>query len=206
MSITTYSELQTAIADFLNRDDLASVVPTFITLAESSIQRRIRHWRQETRTTVTLDAQYEALPADFLEAIRFYVTTDGTNPLDLISQAELLDRKQLARDTSGRPRFYAITSGQFELYPVPDGSYDAEIYYFSRIPALSDAAPTNWLLEYFPDVLLYGALVHSAPYLKEDARIQIWSALYQEAVDLINASSQQAKFGGSGQRLKIRSY
>jgi hypothetical protein len=206
MSITNYTELKAAIADFLNRDDLTSAVPTFITLAESNIQRRIRHWRQEARSTVTIDAQYEDLPADFLEAIRFYVTSDNTNPLELISQAELLDRKQLARDTSGRPRFYAITSGQFELYPVPDGSYDAEIYYFSRIPALSDAAPTNWLLEYFPDVLLYGALVHSAPYLKEDARIQIWSALYQEAVDSINTSSQQAKFGGSGQRLKIRSY
>ena len=205
MSITSYSELKTAIADFLNRDDLASVVPTFITLAESSIQRRIRHWRQEKRSTITLDAQYEALPADFLEAIRFYVTSNGTNPLEPISQADMLDRKQLARDTSGRPRFYAMTAGQFELYPVPDGSYDAEIYYYSRIPALSDVAPTNWLLEYFPDVLLYGALVHSAPYLKDDARIQIWSALYQEAVDSINVSSQQAKFG-SGQRLKIRSY
>ena len=205
MSITSYSELKTAIADFLNRDDLTSAVPTFITLAESSIQRRIRHWRQEKRSTITLDAQYEALPADFLEAIRFYVTSNGTNPLEPISQADMLDRKQLARDTSGRPRFYAMTAGQFELYPVPDGSYDAEIYYYSRIPALSDVAPTNWLLEYFPDVLLYGALVHSAPYLKEDARIQIWSALYQEAVDSINVSSQQAKFG-SGQRLKIRSY
>lgn len=205
MSITSYSELKTAIADFLNRDDLTSAVPTFITLAESSIQRRIRHWRQEKRSTITLDAQYEALPTDFLEAIRFYVTSNGTNPLEPISQADMLDRKQLAQDTSGRPRFYAMTAGQFELYPVPDGSYDAEIYYYSRIPALSDAAPTNWLLEYFPDVLLYGALVHSAPYLKEDARIQIWSALYQEAVDSINVSSQQAKFG-SGQRLKIRSY
>ncbi len=205
MSITSYSELKTAIADFLNRDDLTSAVPTFITLAESSIQRRIRHWRQEKRSTITLDAQYEALPADFLEAIRFYVTSNGTNPLEPISQADMLDRKQLAQDTSGRPRFYAMTAGQFELYPVPDGSYDAEIYYYSRIPALSDVAPTNWLLEYFPDVLLYGALVHSAPYLKDDARIQIWSALYQEAVDSINVSSQQAKFG-SGQRLKIRSY
>ena len=205
MSITSYSELKTAIADFLNRDDLASVVPTFITLAESSIQRRIRHWRQEKRSTITLDAQSEALPTAFLEAIRFYVTSNGTKPLEPISQAYMLDRKQLAQDTSGRPRFYAMTAGQFELYPVPDGSYDAEIYYYSRIPALSDVAPTNWLLEYFPDVLLYGALVHSAPYLKEDARIQIWSALYQEAVDSINVSSQQAKFG-SGQRLKISSY
>ena len=206
MAITTYDELKTAVADFLNRDDLSSAVPTFIALAESNMQRKIRHWRQEKRSTAELDTQYSAVPADFLEIIRFYITSGDTKPLELISQAELLDRKRRNLNTSGSPSFYALTAGEFEVYPVPDGTYDVELYYYSRVPALSDAAPTNWLLEYFPDVLLYGALVHSAPYLKDDGRIQIWSALYQEAIDAINASSEKAKFGGSGRRMKIRSY
>ncbi len=206
MAITTYDELKTAIADFLNRDDLDAVVPNFIALAEANIQRKIRHWRQEKRSTAELDTQYSAIPADFLEAIRFYVTSGDTKPLELISQAEMLDRKRKNLNTSGSPSYYAITAGEIEVYPVPDGTYDVELYYFSRVPALSDAAPTNWLLEYFPDVLLYGALVHSAPYLKEDARTQVWAALYQEAVDAINTSSEKAKFGGSGRRMKIRAY
>lgn len=206
MPITTYDELKTAIADFLNRDDLASAVPNFIALAEANMQRKIRHWRQEKRSTAQLDTQYSAIPADFLEAIRFYITSGDTKPLELISQAEMLDRKRKNLNTSGSPSYYAITAGEIEVYPVPDGTYDVELYYYSRVPALSDAAPTNWLLTYFPDVLLYGALVHSAPYLKEDGRIQVWSALYQEAIDAINASSEKAKFGGSGRRMKIRSY
>jgi len=33
MAITTYAELQSSITDFLNRDDLDTVAPDFITLA-----------------------------------------------------------------------------------------------------------------------------------------------------------------------------
>ena len=62
------------------------------------------------------------------------------------------------------------------------------------------------MLEYFPDAYLYGSLIHSAPYLKDDARLQVWAALYQSAIDAINMSGEKAKFGGSGRRMKIRAY
>jgi hypothetical protein len=206
MAITTYAELKTSITDFLNRDDLDTVAPTFISLAEADLQRRVRHWRGEKRSSAEIDTQYSAIPADFLEAIRFYITGGDTRPLELISQAELLDRKFRNLNTSGQPAYYAITAGEIEVYPVPDATYTSELYYNSRIPALSDSTTTNWLLEYYPDAYLYGSLVHSAPYLKEDARLQTWAALYQNAVDAINTESESSKFGGSGRRLKIRSY
>jgi len=37
MSIATYSELQTAVADWMHRTDLTAKIPDFITLAESRI-------------------------------------------------------------------------------------------------------------------------------------------------------------------------
>ena len=206
MAITTYAELKTSITDFLNRDDLDTVAPTFISLAEADLQRRVRHWRGEKRSTAEIDTQYSAIPADFVEAIRFYITGGDTRPLELISQAELLDRKFRNLNTSGQPAYYAITAGEIEVYPVPDATYTSELYYNARVPALSDSTTTNWLLEYYPDAYLYGSLVHSAPYLKEDARLQTWAALYQSAVDAINNESESSKFGGSGRRLKIRSY
>ena len=206
MAITTYDELKTSVADFLNRDDITSTIPTFISLAEANMQRKLRHWRMEKRSTAEIDTQYSAIPADFFEVIRFYVTSGDTKPLELISQAELLDRKRKNLNTSGSPSYYAITAGEIEVYPVPDGTYDAELYYYSRIPALSDSNTSNWVLEYFPDAYLYGTLLHSAPYLKDDSRTQLWASLYQEAIDAINLESERSKFGGSGRRLKIRSY
>jgi len=61
-------------------------------------------------------------------------------------------------------------------------------------------------LERYPDAYLYGALVHSAPYLRDDARTQVFAALYQNAIDAINAESERSKYGGSGLKMKIRSY
>ena len=206
MPITTYTELKTAISDFLNRDDLSAAVPTFISLAEARMSRDIRHWRMEKRSTADLDTQYSAIPADFVEVIRFYVTSNDTKPLELISQAELLDRKYKRNNTSGAPAYYALTAGELEIYPVPDGTYSVELYYISSIPALSDSNTSNWLLNYYADAYLYGSLVHSAPYLKDDARATVWAALYQSAIDAINAESERSKFGGSGRRMKIRSY
>lgn len=206
MALTTFAELKSSIADFLNRDDLTSVIPDFITLAEADINRTVRHWRQEARTSQTIDAQYEDLPSDFLEAVRYYVTSNDTNSLELISQGEMLERRQRNLNTTGRPQYYAITAGQAEFYPTPDGTYTAELYYMQRITALSDSNTSNWVLQYYPDAYLYGALVHSAPYLAEDARSQTWAALYQNAINAINMESEKAKFGGSGRRMKIRSY
>ena len=206
MAITTYAELQSNITDFLNRDDLASVTPTFISLAEADMQRQVRHWRQERRSTAELDTQYSAIPADFLEAIRFYITSGESRPLELISQFQLLDRKYQRANTSGEPAYYAITAGEIEIFPAPAGTYTAELYYNARIEPLSDSNTSNWMLEYFPDAYLYGSLIHSAPYLKDDARLQIWAALYQSAIDAINMSGEKAKFGGSGRRMKIRAY
>ena len=206
MAITTYAELKTAIADFLNRDDLTAVIPTFISLAEADMQRRVRHWRMEKRSTAEMDTQYSATPADFVEVIRVYVTSGDTKPLELISQAELLDRKAKSLNTSGAPAYYAFTAGEIEIYPAPDGTYDVELYYIASIPALSDSSTSNWLLERYSDAYLYGALVHAAPYLNDDARTQVFAALYQSAIDAINAESERSKFGGSGRRMKIRSY
>jgi hypothetical protein len=206
MPITTYAELKTNIADFLNRDDLTSVSSTFVSLAEADLNRQIRHWRQEKRSTAEIDTQYSAIPADMLEVIRFYITSGDTRPLELISQAEMLDRKFRNLNTSGQPAYYAVTAGELEVYPVPDGTYTSELYYFGKTPALSDSNTSNWILEHYPDAYLYGSLIHSAPYLKDDARIQVWAALYQSAIDSINQASEKAKFGGSGRRMKIRAY
>tara|TARA_B110000977_G_scaffold116955_1_gene151116 strand:- start:539 stop:1159 length:621 start_codon:yes stop_codon:yes gene_type:complete len=206
MPITTYAELKTNIADFLNRDDLTSVSSTFVSLAEADLNRQVRHWRQEKRSTAEIDTQYSAIPADMLEVIRFYITSGDTRPLELISQAEMLDRKFRNLNTSGQPAYYAVTAGELEVYPVPDGTYTSELYYFGKTPALSDSNTSNWILEHYPDAYLYGSLIHSAPYLKDDARIQVWAALYQNAIDAINQASEKAKFGGSGRRMKIRNY
>jgi len=206
MAITTYDELKASIASWLNRDDLTAVIPDFIALAESDINRRVRHWRMEKRSTASLDTQYSGIPPDFVEVIRFQVTSGGTKPLEIISQDQLLQKKAARSNATGSPSYYAFTAGEIEIFPIPDGSYDVELYYYSSIPPLTDSNTSNWVLQYYQDAYLYGALIHSAPYLKDDSRTEVWAALYQNAINAINAESENSKFGGSGRRMKTRGY
>jgi len=205
MAITTYAELQTSIANWLNRDDLTSVIPDFIVLAEADINRRVRHWRMEKRATATIDSRYSALVGDYLETIRFHIEPDG-RPLDLLSSYEMQRRRMNSGDVTAPPTSYAITGGQIEVFPTPDAGYTGELYYVARTEALSDSNTSNWLLQYYPDAYLYGALIQSAPYLADDQRTQTWAALYQNAIDAINSESEKAKFSGSGLRMQIKAY
>ena len=192
-----YTDLQTNIAAFLNRDDLATTIPTFITLAEAQMARDIRHWRMEKRQVSDFDEGFENLPADWVETIRL---TMGDKPMELASREEIARWKR--REDTGRPRFFAHIAGTLEVFPTPDGTYEGELLYFARIPALTDAAPTNWLLTEAPDAYLYGSLIQSAPYLVEDERAVVWGSLYSAAVANLNGSSERARFSGP---LRIRS-
>lgn len=203
MPIETYTDLKSAIADWLNRDDLTAVIPSFITLAEADINRALRDWRMEKRSEASLDAQFSALPTDWLQTIRLQLV-NGSHRLELVSDGALADLRAARNDATGRPTHYAHTAGGLELFPTPDAAYDAELVYFSKVPTLSDTATSNWLLVTAPDAYLYGALSQSAPYLKDDQRAAVWASLYQNAIDNLNTASERARFSGTGLRLRIR--
>ena len=205
MALTTYTELKASIADFLNRDDLTTVIPDFITLAESQINRDVRHWRMEARSSGVQDAsdEYMQIPADWVETIRLHLTGTGTSVVNLISRDAMADKRQGDEDVSGTPMYYTHADGQFQLYPTPSADTDFELLYYQKIPSLISNAD-NWLLLDSPDVYLYGALLHSAPYLAEDERVAIWAQMYSAAVARLNEASESARYSGSGLKLKIR--
>ena len=204
MALTNYTELKSNIADFLNRDDLTSVIPTFIALAEAQINRDIRHWKMEQRATGTLNNEYSLLPTDWLETIQVHVTGDGTYPVELASRDAIADKRSANNDTSGRPRYYSHADSSLELYPTPDADYVIELLYFQKVPALTDSATTNWLLSDAPDIYLYASLIHSSPYLQEDGRAGTWAQLYSAAVQKLNDASEKSRMSGSGLTMKVR--
>ena len=195
MALSTYSELKTSIAGWLNREDADTIakIPDFIALAEAKISRDVRHWRQEKRVTTNLNEQYENLPNDWLGMIQMQLTQGGK--LQAISANELQNRKQLNR-VAGKPQFYRLTANQLELYPIPNVAYEASMQYYARVPALSDQETFNWVLIEYPDIYLYGSLIHAAPYLIDDQRINVWASLYQSAIDTLNQDDTKSRVSG----------
>ena len=192
MALDTFSGLKTTIADYLNRDDLTSIIPSFISIAEAKFNRKLRVRQMVKRATATLDTAFFAFPSDFLQAKEFQLNTNPITYLEFITekQGDLL--RQDSFIASGQPKYYTIVGTQLEVIATPDSSYTGELTYYGKIPALSDSNTSNWLLAYAPDLYLYGALVEATPYLKDDERLGTWSTLYTNSLGDIEIADQRA--------------
>ena len=193
-TITNYANLQSTIADYLNRADLTSQIQTFIQFAEADLNTRLRDRQMIVRAEATSDEEYVQLPSDWLEALNLQLV-GGMSPLRYIT----LDESDIVNSTRAltSPTFYSLMNGAIELVPPPAHDVDIEMVYYGKIPSLSDAAPSNCLLVKAPDVYLYGALTHAAPFLMDDARMQTFGQIYLARVQSLQDESQKSLHSGS---------
>jgi hypothetical protein len=208
MAITTYAELKTAVADWLNRSDLTAVIPSFIALAESHFnqEERLRNQKSIVRATATFNQEYEALPGDYLEMLN--LTNETTVPFQKMQFISLNQWDNFKRDftTLQVPKYYTIVGNQLQLLPVPGSDITAEMVYYAKIPALSDTNTANWLLTNHPEVYLYGTLLQAAPYLKDDDRIATWNAMLEKTLDNIHQADDRALYAGSVIQARARAF
>lgn len=195
--ISGYASLQTAVSDYLARSDLTTFVPNFIQNWEERFYRQPKnfgHWMLTGSLSVafTTDA---TVPTDFLSGRSFYLNGQMSNPL-IVSSIEQLLLKYPRTGTSGTPRWIARSGASFVLGPRPSGSFTLNGQYYAKPTLLrsfaADAA-AHYLIVNAPDMLLYGALLEAEAFIKNDARIAVWSAAHQQAMadyrDLIKAQN-----------------
>ena len=190
MAITTYSELKTAVADWLERSDLTARIPDFISLAEAKMNRKLRVRLMMERVTLTVDAEYEDLPADFREADSLIFSDAGVTFECRPTPAEALAVRSVGGTYAARPEFYSLIGSQLRVYPTPDKAYSAELTYYQKVPALSDATPSNWVLADYPDAYLYGALAEAGPYLRDTEALAIWGSSFEKALAGVKADQK----------------
>jgi len=206
MALSTYAELKASVADWLNRSDLTSAITDFVSLAESQMERDLRTRQMIVRANATVNTEYSALPDDYLEAKSFKLT--GTNPISpLVFQSiNAMDDLQVSYTSSGQPKYFCVIGGQIRVLPTPDTSYVSELIYYAKLTKLSTSNTTNWLLTMSPDVYLYGSLLQAAPYLQDDARIQVWAGLYQKGIDALNLADERGSMTGGALMARARTF
>jgi hypothetical protein len=193
-TITNYSSLQSAVADYLNRQDLTSQIPMFIQFCEADLNTRLRCREQIVRAEATSNAEFVQLPSDWVEAINVQIV-DGQSPLRYVTLDEAdIVKKERRFDFV---HFYSLMNGAIELVPAPTDDVDIEMVYYRNIPALTNNNTTNWLLTRAPDVYLYGALTHAAPFLLDDQRISVFGSIYAGRVQALNDEAQKSLHSGS---------
>jgi hypothetical protein len=193
MTIATYSELLTELDAWLNRSDLSDRIPTFIRLFESRANRLLRVPEMATQTsyaTVSGVSQL-SLPDDFLSARDLYLDADPDIVLDAMTPAAL--RNTYPQATTGQPGAYAVVGQQILLGPVPDSEYSILLDYYQRIPGLDEDNTTNWLLTAYPDLYLWGSLCMAEAFLRDDSRLSVWKAAWDEATAEINMQGNRQR-------------
>jgi len=201
--INTYTDLIAAVTEYLARDQdttLIARIPTFVQLAESRFSTVLFCRQMEQRAVTVVDPtqstepEYIALPVGFQSMRRIRViSVQGKPRLQYKSGSEMDEYRYMRGDVNGQPEFFTVFGNEIEVCPTPDAPYTIEMVYRQNIPPLA-VNNTNWLLTAQPDMYLYGTLLESAPYIKEDERIQTWMLGVQSSIQALNELEKTSNF------------
>lgn len=195
MTLASYSELKTAVIGYMGRDgdtDFVAQVPMFINLCEVRLNRALRDGDNNTQGTMTTGATGQAtLPTDFRQMRS--VNCGTTMPvLEYLTPHEAKTRYGLAE--ADTPVAYTIEGRTFMLYPPWAGTVN--ISYYAKLTSLSDAAPSNWLLEKHPDAYLFGSLSEAIVFTGlDDPRATLWEQKFQGALEDMKQMDMGGRWG-----------
>lgn len=194
-TITDYASLTTGVTEYLAREEdegLIARIPSFFQLCEAKLNRELFVRQMEARATALVnmassEPEFISLPADFQSMRRVRLSSvTGKPPLNYRTNSQIDEIRACRANVAAQPEHFTIFGSELELEPTPDSAYTLEMVYRANIPALTSTNTTNWLLTFAPDIYLYGALLESAPYIKEDGRIQTWGTGFSSALDSLN--------------------
>jgi hypothetical protein len=212
VSFASYTDLQTAVAEWLGRETDAAILarmPDFISLCEAKLNRDLRSNKMEKRATALVnmlsdEPEFVSLPSDFQTMRRVRLNgVEGKPRLEFLSGQQADEFRTRSGNAPGRPQFFTIFGDEMELIRTPDMAYSIEMVYRANIPALSAANPSNWLLAMAPDIYLYGALLETAPYIKEDERLSTWATGFKYALDSINQLSRDQAYNAGPMTARV---
>ena len=201
MAISTYTELKTAVANWLDRDDLTDRIPEFIALAEARFNRVLRLRSMETKQTASTAAGQRnyALPTNYIQMRNFQLNTSPLTTLSYVTP-EIYDRLW-GGSTGGIPKFYTILADEISLGPIPGSVITMEMLFYKKFDNLSGSTATNWLITNAPDIYLYGTMLEAEPFIMNDERVQLWATALERGVSDLQEQDNKDRHSGSALRV-----
>ena len=201
MAISNYTELKTAVANWLDRDDLTDRIPEFIALAEARFNRVLRLRSMEVKYTAdTVAGQRNlALPASYIQMRNFQVNSSPLTTLSYVTP-EIYDRVW-GGSTSGTPKFYTILANEVSFGPIPGSVMEVEMLFYKKFDNLSVSTTTNWLITNAPDIYLYGSMLEAEPFIMNDERVPLWAQALQQGVSDLQEQDNKDRHSGSALRV-----
>ena len=182
-SVMTYTTLVENIQSYLERDDTATVekIPLFIMLAEQIIASQIKFLGNLT-----------VKPARWHKTVSMNVTVSGSKQPVYLRKYEYLREYWPDAAATSVPLYYAdYDYTNWLVAPTPTAAYAFEVLYYERIQPLDSTNQTNWFTIYAPQALLYGSLLQAMPFVKNDERMGMWQANYDQIMQTLKAEDVQ---------------
>lgn len=195
MALATYSDLTSALADWLKRTDLTARIPDFIRLTEARLNRLLRDPDMIVSGTLSFTNGTATLPAEFGELIAFGPTG---RRLSLVTAQEFGTYEA----ASGDPTVYSVIGGSIKVLPS-QGSASTPYTYFRGIPALTVSNTTNWLMTRAPDLYLYGSLLQAEMFGWNDERLPMLKSAFDEGISELRTDGDSRRWG-VGMSPKVR--
>lgn len=194
-AVMTYDSLVADVATYLERTDVATLekIPTFVMLAEQIIASQIKFLGNLTVQTSQMTADDPVInkPARWRKTVSMNITVDGKRQPVLLRRYEYLREYWPDPTATDVPKFYTdYDFTHWMVAPTPDVAYNFEVLYYERVQPLDSSNQTNWFTQYAPQALLYGSLLQAMPFLKNDGRVQLWQAMYKQAMDVLTAEDK----------------
>jgi len=201
MAISNYTELKTAVANWLDRDDLTDRIPEFIALAEARFNRVLRLRSMETKETASTVAGQRnlALPTSYIQMRNFQVNTSPLTTLSYVTP-EIYDRVW-GGSTTGTPKFYTILANEVSFGPIPASVQEVEMLFYKKFDNLSVTTTTNWLITNAPDIYLYGTMLEAEPFIMNDERVPLWAQALQQGISDLQEQDNKDRHSGSALRV-----
>ena len=190
MAITTYSELKTAVTDWIARNDFAASTGDFVALAEARINRKIGPVSADaTFTGVVGSRRVDISSIAMVQPIAVHINVYGDEERVSIRN----DGSFPYLDDAAQPQFVAFERTYMDFNTLLDQPYSIRLTHQSRL-ALSDAAPTNWLLTEHPDLYLSACIAWGVLYDQDDAAAAKWDGIATRALgEVANIESRKRR-------------
>ncbi len=207
MGLASWTELKATIADTINRDATTydSQIADWVRLLEVDVTAKFRASggirQMICRSEAVIESEYERVPANFAGVKAISIDGEALEFVD----GNLLRLWKANDATAGVPTHYTILGKEFQFYPSPNAEMTVELLVFENIPTLSADRASNWLLERFPNVYLYGSLVQGALYLGNDPRLPEWLEIYLRTIEDIKKLDLMEQTGAAP-RARIRRF
>jgi len=194
--VLTYDSLTSTVLQYLERSDAAVIafIPTAITMAEFEIAQDIKTLGQMEVVTSTMNAGNGVIakPARWRKTVSMTISTaTGQKQPIYLRKLEYLNSYWPDVTATGVPAYYAdYDYDHWFVAPTPSSAFAFEALCYTRLEPLSSSNQTNWLTQNAPNAMLYGTLKQTAPFIKDDARLALWSGLFDGAMAALKTEDQ----------------